>query len=103
MLQRNNRGFPFHDQVKSGADALSMRKQVNYLLSNAYGEYAHDIDFSPSLRSIHVLIMICNVDLLIAYAASFLAHYHLSKDELEALLDRILKESEPAIKAAIYA
>ena len=39
----------------------------------------------------------------IAYAASFLAHYRVSKDELEALLDRIFNESEPTIKAAIFA
>lgn len=39
----------------------------------------------------------------IAYAASFLTRYRVTKDELEALLDRTLKESEPAIKAAIYA
>lgn len=39
----------------------------------------------------------------ITYAASYLTHYHVTKDELETLLDRIFKESEPAIKAAIYA
>ena len=39
----------------------------------------------------------------IAYAVSFLTSYRVGKDELEALLDRIFKESEPAIKAAIYA
>jgi hypothetical protein len=39
----------------------------------------------------------------IGYAASFLARYRVNKGELEALLDRIFKESEPTIKAAIYA
>jgi hypothetical protein len=39
----------------------------------------------------------------LAYAASFLTRYRVSKDDLGGLLDRIFKESEPAIKAAIYA
>jgi hypothetical protein len=39
----------------------------------------------------------------IAIASSCLTQYHVRQADLEVLIDRLLKEAEPAVKAAIYA
>jgi hypothetical protein len=39
----------------------------------------------------------------IAIAAACLTQYHVRQGDLEVLIDRLLKEAEPAVKSAIYA